>query len=107
LKALDHIASLPTSGSFIRPTNAISWGRSLFSALHEKYVDQIPIDNNQEFLLLGSSNASINVEAVGLDKIRRRLSDLSTLRVVGLEKAGISGLLNKSVASAVPSQYFL
>ncbi|KAK7694061.1 hypothetical protein QCA50_003637 [Cerrena zonata] len=83
---------VPNSGSFIRATANISYGVSFLAALSEKY-NEIPRNSaGREIVTLGSSNGAIEVEAVGLDKIRAKLSRLDTLREVSLD--------NKDVASA-------
>lgn len=41
---------------------------------------------------MGSSNGAIEVEAVGLDKIRSRLGDLSRLRDVSLDGEAVAWL---------------
>jgi tubulin-specific chaperone E len=50
---------------------------------------------SQERVLLGSSNGAIEVEAVNLDKIRGKLSDLRKLREASLD--------GESVSSSEPS----
>ncbi len=47
-----------------------------------------------EKVILGSSNGAIEVEAVGLDKIRGKLSNVERLREVSLD--------NEQVASSDP-----
>lgn len=62
----------------------------MFNALLEKYTDssQKP-STGSEWVTLGSSKGTIQVEAVGLDKIRTKLSKLDQLRVVGLDECNI------------------
>jgi hypothetical protein len=55
-------------------------------------------------LTLGSSNGFIQVEAVGLDKIRRNLSKLDRLRVIGLDSCSVSSVDQVSSSiTAMPS----
>jgi tubulin-specific chaperone E len=58
-------------------------------ALISKYVE-IPHGFGTEKVLLGSSNGAIEVEAVNLDKIRGKLSNLQRLREVSLDNEGVS-----------------
>ena len=84
---------VPNAGSFIRPTaNNISYGVSFLAALTEKYIEIPRSSSGKETVTLGSSNGTIEVEAVGLDKIRAKLSRLDSLREVSLD--------NREVASA-------
>ena len=60
-------------------------------ALSNRYIDEIQADSDgPEVVTLGSSNGFIQVEAVGLDKIRRKLSKLDQLQTVGLDECNIS-----------------
>ncbi|OBZ69257.1 Tubulin-specific chaperone E [Grifola frondosa] len=79
---------IPNSGSFIRPSPAISYGRSFLTALVAKYVE-LP-HGISERVILGSSGGAIEVEAVGLDKIRGNLCHLERLREVSLDNEGVS-----------------
>ncbi|TFK54653.1 outer arm dynein light chain 1 [Heliocybe sulcata] len=79
-----------TPASFIRPTaKGLSYGRSFLAALAEKYIDA-SASHAKEVLTLGSSQGLIQVEAVGLDRVRSKLSDLSRLREVSLDGEGIA-----------------
>lgn len=77
----------PGSGSFIRSTPSISYGRSFLQALISKYVDNPHGSGSsglKETVILGSSNGAIEVEAVGFDKVRSKLSNLVKLRQISL-----------------------
>ncbi|KAF8136538.1 hypothetical protein EV363DRAFT_1428919 [Boletus edulis] len=63
---------IPDAGSFIRPSAHLSFGRSFLYCTHDEVV-------------LGSSNGTIEVEAVGLDRVRRNLGNLGRLREVSLD----------------------
>ena len=82
--------SIPNSGSFIRPTAAISYGVSFLSALTAKYIEVPHGTASLEKVVLGSSGGAIEVEAVGLDKIRSKLSRLERLREVSLDNELVS-----------------
>ncbi len=87
--------SVPNSGSFIRPTAAgVSYGVSFLRALTAKYIEIPHGSASLEKVILGSSGGAIEVEAVGLDKIRNKLARLERLREVSLD--------NESVSSADP-----
>ncbi|KAL5490033.1 hypothetical protein ACEPAI_4866 [Sanghuangporus weigelae] len=77
--------SVPGSGSFIRPSPAISYGQSFLSALVSKYVDLPHRDGQKETVILGSSSGAIEVEAIGLDKVRGKLARLERLREISLD----------------------
>jgi hypothetical protein len=55
-----------------------------------KYVDLPHGSSVAELLTLGSSNGAIEVEAVGLDKVRQRLSNLTKLREASLDGGNVS-----------------
>ncbi|KAG5354078.1 hypothetical protein C0989_009776 [Termitomyces sp. Mn162] len=76
---------VPNSGSFIRPSPNVSYGRSFLEALTSKYIETPHGSASQEKVILGSSQGSILVEAVNLDKIRGKLADLGRLREVSLD----------------------
>ncbi|KAI0345299.1 outer arm dynein light chain 1 [Trametopsis cervina] len=82
-------STIPNAGSFIRPSASISYGISFLEALVAKYTD-VPHGETVETVLLGSSNGAIEVEAVGLNKIRANLSRLETLREVSLDNERIA-----------------
>ena len=78
---------VPGSGSFIRSTPSVSYGQSFLQALISKYVDPFHssgASGNKETIVLGSSNGAIEVEAVGFDKVRSKLSNLERLREISL-----------------------
>lgn len=77
--------SMLNAGSFIRPSAYLSFGRSFLTALAMKYVEAEHGSDTPEKVVLGSSNGAIEVEAVGLDKIRQNLGNLSRLREVSLD----------------------
>ncbi|GBE81694.1 RNI-like protein [Sparassis crispa] len=81
---------VPNSGSFIRPSAAISYGTSFLTALVSKYVELPRNSDVLETVVLGSSHGAIEVEAVGLDKIRGNLANLERLREVSLDDEGVS-----------------
>lgn len=81
--------SVPCAGSFIRSSRAVSYGLSFCEALVSKYTE-LPHSSSVEKVILGSSNGTIEVEAVGLNKIRANLSRLETLREVSLDDECIS-----------------
>lgn len=78
------------SGSFIRPSSSITCGQSFLSALLSKYVEVRHGSEQKETVVLGSSNGSIEVEAVGLDKIRGKLAKLERLREVSLDTDNVA-----------------
>lgn len=81
---------VPSSGSFIRPTATIDYGKPFLKALIEKYIE-LP-QGSQETVILGSSNGAIEVEAVNLDKIRGKLSQLERLRAISLDRECVSSV---------------
>ncbi|KAH0830732.1 hypothetical protein J3R83DRAFT_2210 [Lanmaoa asiatica] len=76
---------IQNAGSFIRPSAPLSFGRSFLTALTMKYVEAEHGSDTLEKVVLGSSNGAIEVEAVGLDKIRRKLGNLGRLREASLD----------------------
>ncbi|THH06709.1 hypothetical protein EW145_g3896 [Phellinidium pouzarii] len=73
------------TGSFIRPSPSISYGQSFLHALISKYVDLPHTTGHKETVILGSSNGAIEVEAVGLDKVRAKLARFERLREISLD----------------------
>ncbi|EGN95650.1 hypothetical protein SERLA73DRAFT_60351 [Serpula lacrymans var. lacrymans S7.3] len=89
------------AGSFIRPSSSVCYGYSFLRALTTKYIEIAHGPSSHEKITLGSSNGAIEVEAVGLDKIRTKFANLSRLREVSLdsEKVAFSdpeGEINKT-----------
>jgi len=81
----------PGAGSFIRPLPSLQYyGKTFLSALIDKYVEQPRGLDTSETVVLGSSNGAIHVEAVNLDKIRKKFSNLHRLQEVSLDKEGVS-----------------
>ncbi|KLO19152.1 RNI-like protein [Schizopora paradoxa] len=81
---------VPGSGSFIRPSQSISYGCTFLEALSSKYIELLHGEKQKESVVLGSSNGIIEVEAVGLDKVRSKLSNLQKLREVSLDGENIA-----------------
>ena len=77
------------AGSFIRANSQVQYGISFLQALSEKYVEELHGDELDEIVVLGSVG-NVQVEAVGLDKVRRRLSRLDRLRVASLDGTLVS-----------------
>lgn len=73
------------AGSFIRQTPSVKYGTTFTRALLSKYVEDLHGSQKQELVVLGSSNGTIEVEAVNLDKIRNKLSHVEKLREVSLD----------------------
>ncbi|PFH54254.1 hypothetical protein AMATHDRAFT_135907 [Amanita thiersii Skay4041] len=84
------LCTVPGTGSFIRPSAKIFFGKSFLDALFSKYIEAPHGPDSQEKVVLGSSNGVIQVEAVRLDKIRSKLADFGNLREVGLDKEYVS-----------------
>jgi hypothetical protein len=81
----------PGAGSFIRPLSSLQIrGQSFLCALINKYVEQPHGSDTRETVVLGSSNGTIQVEAVNLDKIRGKFSNLKRLQEISLDKEGVS-----------------
>lgn len=97
---------VPGSGSFIRQTPSIKYGTTFTRALLSKYVEDIHGSQGQEFVVLGSSNGIIEVEAVNLDKIRRKLSLVENLREVSIdgENVACAGSLGE-IGKTCPSPF--
>lgn len=96
----------PNSGSFVRPSaNTLSYGTSFLYALHNKYIDSTPRNTGvQEKVTLGSSNGAIEIEAVGMDKIRGKFAQLDHLKELSLDNelvatANDPGLVYKTCPS--------
>ena len=106
--SLFHVSrSVPGSGSFIRQTPSIKYGTTFKRALLSKYVEDLHGSQGQEFVVLGSSNGAIEVEAVNLDKIRNKLSRLDKLREVSLDGENVaSGDAPGEIGEMCPSMRF-
>lgn len=81
---------MPGSGSFIRPSPSITYGQSFLRALISKYVELPRPSGRKETIILGSSNGIIEVEAVGLDKVRDKLAKLEYLRGISLDTEDVA-----------------
>ncbi|KAJ3515736.1 hypothetical protein NLJ89_g1578 [Agrocybe chaxingu] len=79
----------PSAGSFIRPTAHLNYGVSFLEALKAKYIEALHGSDNQEKVILGSSQGAIQVEAVSLDKIRKKFARLDYLKEVSLDHADV------------------
>ncbi|KAH8826871.1 CAP Gly-rich domain-containing protein [Flagelloscypha sp. PMI_526] len=73
----------PSSGSFLRLSPQVQFGRPFIVALLDKYVESYH-GSQPESVILGSSNGSIQVEAVNLDKIRAKFSNVGRLKEISL-----------------------
>ncbi|KAF9652922.1 hypothetical protein BDM02DRAFT_3183259 [Thelephora ganbajun] len=82
--------AIPGTGSFIRQTPSIKYGITFTRALLSKYIEDLHGSQGQEFVVLGSSNGAIEVEAVNLDKIRNKLSHVEKLREVSLDGENVA-----------------
>jgi hypothetical protein len=75
-------------------------------ALLSKYIEVPHGTQKAEIVLLGSSKGSIEVEAVGLDKIRGKLARLERLREVTLDLENISSVdPPEQIKSRCPSAF--
>jgi tubulin-specific chaperone E len=95
---------IPNAGSFIRPSVNVKYGVSFLEGLSSKYIEAYHGSVSQEKVVLGSSNGAIEVEAVNLDKIRAKFSNLERLREISLENELIAfadppGMINKTCPS--------
>ena len=103
-----YFIRVPNSGSFIRPSAPqMDYGRSFLRALVDKYVELPQGSSGSEFVTLGSSNGVIQVEAVNLDKIRGKFSNLERLREISLDREGVAcqddpGSIRKRCSSKPP-----
>ena len=102
---------VPGSASFVRQTPSVKYGTTFIRALLSKYVEDIHGPQGQEFVVLGSSNGVIEVEAVNLDKIRKKLSLVESLREVSLDGEDVAcadspGEIGKTCPSAFPEVFF-
>lgn len=96
---------IPNSASFIRPSASINIGCSFLQALSSKYVE-IPLETSNEKVVLGSSKGAIKIEAVGMNKVRSKLSKLERLREVSLDNENVArGDGAGEIRSRCPSAY--
>jgi hypothetical protein len=100
--AQKHTHSVPESGSFIRSSALVDFGRSFLAALKAKYCEEL--QGPDERVVLGSSNGTIDVEVVNLDMIRVNLSRLDGLREVSLQDVS-SVESTDEIRSMCPSMY--
>ena len=54
-----------------------------------KYVEALHGSDTQEKVVLGSSQGTIEVEAVALDKVRQKFAHLDQLREISLEHTNV------------------
>ncbi|KAJ5183595.1 hypothetical protein N7492_001211 [Penicillium capsulatum] len=92
-------SSLPTAGSFVRPSRPSDPPRSFLEGLHEKYASEYEQEQTQQ---TAPAQRAIEisgkvVEEVGFDKIRKQLAELQELRIVLLDGLQISGVLSSFV----------
>jgi tubulin-specific chaperone E len=98
--------SIPKAGSFIRPPGPICYGISFLQALRTKYIEMQHGTASQEKVLLGSSNGAIEVEAVGLDKIRGKFAQLDRLRDISVDDENVATADSPGeVHNTCPSMY--
>ncbi|KAG6877738.1 hypothetical protein C0993_004555 [Termitomyces sp. T159_Od127] len=99
---------IQNSASFIRPSPNVSYGQSFLEALTSKYIETPHGSASQESVILGSSQGSIVVEAVNLDKIRGKLADLGKLREVSLVNLDVAtGDADGLIQETCPSKLYL
>lgn len=75
-----------------------------------KYVEAQHGATSRENVILGSSRGAIEVEAVGLDKIRSKFANLHGLREVSLDNEDVaacdkSGEISKTCPSELPISF--
>ena len=68
----------------------MTFGKTFLQALKEKYVDNSHSVGEKEIVILGSSNGAIEVEAVGLERVRAKLSRLERLREISLNSENVA-----------------
>lgn len=76
---------VPGAGTFVKLSPSISYGQTFLHALVSKYIELPHASGKKETVILGSSNGAIEVEAVGLNKVRAKLAKLDQLRQVSLD----------------------
>lgn len=96
----------PGAGAFVKYTprsRPLIEGDTVVSAIEDRYgalIDRPDLaedsprqgQEEEEAVVLGSSNAAIVVEAPNMDSVRRRIRSLERLREVGLEGQSITSL---------------
>ncbi|CAG8480640.1 10838_t:CDS:10 [Acaulospora morrowiae] len=103
--------SVPNSGSFIRFSPKIDTGRSFVSAIVERYIEDPyqKINNEGEAYdaqkdldtIYWAGNTKIEVEALGWEKVRRKLRQLDRLHEVGLSFERVSSAGNPGEIEAL------
>lgn len=102
------VRSVDGAGSFVRPSPNIIYGHSFLAALRSKYVEELHGSSTQEKVTLGSSAGAIEVEAVDLDKIRKKFGRLDRLRQVSLDDENVSQAdAPAEIQKTCPSDSFL
>ncbi|KIM86184.1 hypothetical protein PILCRDRAFT_816109 [Piloderma croceum F 1598] len=81
---------IPNAGSFMRPSASICYGISFLTALRSKYIETQHGTASLEKVVLGSSKGAIEVEAVGLDKIRGKFAQLERLREISVDYENVA-----------------
>lgn len=95
--------SQPGAGAFVKYTpgsRPLLPGETVISAIEDRYgslidrpdAEEGTKEEEQEAVVLGSSNAAIIVEAPNMDSVRRRIKNLERLREVGLDGQSICAL---------------
>lgn len=102
--AQEQIHSVPGSGSFIRPSTLVEYGKLFSAALKAKYCEEL--QGPDERVVLGSSNGTIDVEVVNLDMIRVNLSRLDGLREVSLQDVSSVDSTDE-IRGMCPSMYLI
>ncbi|EXX52298.1 uncharacterized protein OCT59_005737 [Rhizophagus irregularis] len=109
--------SVPNSGSFIRYSSKINTGRSFVAAVIERYIDveenatkyqrnDETSDEQKDLDVLHWAGTSLEVEALGWDKIRQKQKQLDRLTEVGLSfeqvsSAGKPGEIKKTCPNII------
>ena len=97
---------IPNAGSFIRPSVSICYGISFLTALRLKYIEMQHGSASLEKVVLGSSNGAIEVEPVGLDKIRGKFAQLERLREVSVDYENVATADSPGeIRNTCPSMY--
>jgi hypothetical protein len=84
----------------------LNQGRTFLEALRDKYIESTH-NEGIESITLGSSDGAIEVEAVDMNKVRRKFARLEELKEVGLENYTISSAGRPGeIATTCPSKWF-